>query len=430
MALRKILYVCHNHPMNRAGGSEVYASELYQAVRAAGEFEPILVARTGPPMTTMDAAHQDTRFAVVGEDPNEYFLYTDRSEIDLLFGSAKDKRLYTVHWRSFLEVHKPDLVHFQHTLLLGYEMIRQTRNTLPHAPIVYTLHEFLPICHHNGQMVRAQTFELCSQASPRRCHQCFPKISTERFFLRERFIKSCFECVDLFIAPSEQLRTRYIEWGIPPEKIICEDYGRLPVPSPGDTPRSGPRNRIAYFGQLTRYKGVDVLLEAMRILAEEGTDVRLAIHGANLSYQAPDWQEKLQQLLDESSDSVRFVGGYEHARMPSLLAETDWVVVPSIWSENSPLVIQEALMHGRPVICSGVGGMAEKVRDGIDGLHFSVGDPESLAEVIRTAVSTPELWAAMRDRIEGAYPMDKHLARLSDRYNNLLERATVNSVLQ
>ena len=56
------------------------------------------------------------------------------------------------------------------------------------------------------------------------------------------------------------------------------------------------------------------------------------------------------------------------------MAEIDWVVVPSIWWENSPLVIQEAFLHGRPVICSDIGGMAEKVRHGVDGLHFRVGD--------------------------------------------------------
>ena len=57
------------------------------------------------------------------------------------------------------------------------------------------------------------------------------------------------------------------------------------------------------------------------------------------------------------------------------MAEVDWVVVPSIWWENAPLVIQEAFRHRRPVICGDIGGMAEMVRDGVDGLHAPVERP-------------------------------------------------------
>jgi glycosyltransferase involved in cell wall biosynthesis len=421
--LRKVLYICHNHPTNRPGGAELYAHELFRAMRDGGEFEPTFVAKAGPPMSTMAAAHSGTRFALVDDQSHEYLLYTDRGEVDLLLGSARDLRLYTREWRSFLEALAPDLVHFQHTLFLGYEMVRETRNTLGDVPIVYTLHEFLPICHHNGQMVRVGSFELCDGASPRRCNQCFPKIPPSQFFLRERFIKAALAYVDLFIAPSRHLRRRYIEWGIPAEKIVCEDYGRLPVTPIADPLDSGRRNRIGYFGQITRYKGVDVLLEAMKLLIEEGTDVRLTLHGANLEHQAPQFQENINRLLEETSASVRFAGRYEHAQLPDLLSEVDWVVVPSIWWENSPLVIQEAQMYGRPVICSGIGGMAEKVRDGVDGLHFAVGDPQSLADTIRRAVSTPELWGSIRPQITGAYPMDEHLATVSRLYEGLLNRA-------
>ncbi len=79
-------------------------------------------------------------------------------------------------------------------------------------------------------------------------------------------------------------------------------------------------------------------------------------------------------------------GRYDRTRVAGeLMAEVDWVIVPSIWWENSPLVIQEAFTYGRPVICSGIGGMAEKVTDGVNGLHFRVGDPRSLAETMRRA---------------------------------------------
>ena len=78
------------------------------------------------------------------------------------------------------------------------------------------------------------------------------------------------------------------------------------------------------------------------------------------------------------------------------MREVDWTIVPSTWWENAPVVIQEAFHHGRPIIASDIGGMAEKVRDGIDGLHFHVGNPESLAEAMTRAIREPALWDRLR----------------------------------
>jgi glycosyltransferase involved in cell wall biosynthesis len=70
----------------------------------------------------------------------------------------------------------------------------------------------------------------------------------------------------------------------------------------------------------------------------------------------------------------------------------DWVIVPSIWWENSPMVIQEAFVAGRPLIVSDIGGMKEKVRDNIDGLHFSARNPVDLASKMLHAAKSSTLW--------------------------------------
>jgi glycosyltransferase involved in cell wall biosynthesis len=97
-------------------------------------------------------------------------------------------------------------------------------------------------------------------------------------------------------------------------------------------------------------------------------------------------------------------------------------VVPSVWWENSPLVIQEAFLHGRPVICADIGGMAEKVTDGVDGLHFHAGDRSSLAATIERAVTTPGLWDELRSGAQPVYGMGEHIASLTDLYSELLAR--------
>ena len=76
--------------------------------------------------------------------------------------------------------------------------------------------------------------------------------------------------------------------------------------------------------------------------------------------------------------------------------------MPSIWWENSPIVIQEAFFHGRPIICSNIGGMAEKITDGVNGLHFRVGSPEDLVDRMAQALSDAGSLGAPARRISPA----------------------------
>jgi glycosyltransferase involved in cell wall biosynthesis len=419
----KILYVSHNHPTIRPGGAEAYAYELYRAVRDDGEFEPLFLARTGPPVSISSRYHEGTLLTGVNDDPNQYFFYTDTLEYDWLNGTARGKAALIKYLREFLRSQKPDIVHLQHTLFFGYDMLREIRRTLgDRVPILYTLHEFLPICHRNGQLVRTTTEKPCREESPRRCHECFPEVSPQAFFMRKRFIQSQLSVVDRFLAPSNFLRDRFVDWGLPAEKVVFEEYGRLPV-TPSPTRDRRQRNRLAYFGQLSYFKGINVLLKAMKRLQDDGVDVHLSVHGANLELQPDDFRAEFQELLDATKSTVSFEGEFNHDDLPSLMADADWVVVPSIWWENSPLVIQEAAQHGRPVIASDIGGMAEKVHDGISGLHFKASDPASLAEKIAEAVSGRKLWDELRRQIKVPYAMDEHARSLTRHYKELLAKS-------
>jgi glycosyltransferase involved in cell wall biosynthesis len=150
---------------------------------------------------------------------------------------------------------------------------------------------------------------------------------------------------------------------------------------------------------LTPFKGVDVLIDAVSRVPEDiwGDDACLMIFGGNLERQPPDFQERLKKLIDDAGRRVRFYGAYQNADMPRLIRSVDWVVMPSTWWENSPLVIQEALHHRRPIICSDIGGMAEKVRDGKDGLHFRAGSAQDLADrMAEVLMSDPQAWDRLR----------------------------------
>jgi glycosyltransferase involved in cell wall biosynthesis len=434
----KVLFICHNHPSLYPGGAEEYALELYEEMRDSGLAEPILLARAGMTAETGATAHPGTAFSVLGEDSNQYLMHCDLDDFEWVTLSQRTKELFTIHLREFLLTHQPDVVHVQHTLYLGIDLLREVRNTLPNTPIVHTLHEFRPICHRDGVLVRTMEDELCLEASPRRCNECFPDLSQELFFMRDRFIRSQLSVIDLFLAPSQFLMDRYIDWGIPPERIRFSDYGRRPVPSIPDAPGE-VRNKFGYFGQLNPYKGVNVLLEAMRLLGESGNhgangnggageealpsdlEPTLRVHGANLEKQSDEFQAEFYELIEATTGNVTYVGKYDKSSIVQLFSEIDWVVVPSVWWENSPLVIQEAFLYGRPVICSNIGGMAEKVADGINGLHFQAGDPAGLAATIRAAVQSPSLWEQLKRGIPPIKTAEKDARSLVDTYLELIE---------
>lgn len=451
MSKRKVLYICHNHPSVRPGGTEAYALELFEEMRGSAEFEPLLLAKAGPPLSAARQPHAGTPFSPIDGNNDQFFFHTDMKTFDLFYGTSRYKELYARDFRDFLEAYRPDIVHFQHTLFLGYDMIRQVKNTLPDARIVYTLHEFVPICNNNGQMIRTNQ-ELCTKASPQRCNECYPNISPQAFFMRTRFIQSCFALVDLFLSPSRFLRQRYIEWGIPTHKIHFEPNGRRLLPPLPETPEDPlPRNRLGFFGQFSYFKGVNVLLTALKILGEENavspgrrqvvslpsapdphaTESKrppghLWLHGANLELQPGSFQNEFRALLEAVGKNVTLVGRYELADLPRLMKNIDWVVLPSVWWENSPLVIQEAFCYGRPVICSDIGGMAEKVEHGVNGLCFRVGDPVSLARTIREATSSPDRWETLRRGIPPVYDITQHVTCLSHIYRSLLEYSGIN----
>jgi glycosyltransferase involved in cell wall biosynthesis len=417
MSRKRILYVLHNHPALARGGSEAYTMQLYDELRDSPEFEPIMIAR-GTRGMTAPGAPAGSALRQIGNDPNQSLLLVEDDQYDKLFLRTRDKSLVTQDLEDFLRSREPDVVHIQHLLFLGCDVISAVRRVLPDTPIVYTLHEYLPICNHYGQMLRTNGHELCLEASPRRCNECFPEFSPQTFFLRERLIKAHFSKVDLFIAPSQFLLERYVDWGIPPERIRLEEHG-LPAATPVPAPPRAPRNRFAFFGVLTPFKGVDVLLRAMERLGED-FDGHVWIHGANYQDQPEAVRRDLERLFEATHATVTLAGAYEHSDLPQLMADVDWVVVPSIWWENSPLVIQESFQHGRPVICSNIGGMAEKVEDAVSGLHFAVGNAISLADTIRAAATTPGLWERLAGGIPPVRTISDHLEMLTDTYRELI----------
>ena len=380
---RRILVVAHNHPSLHPGGTEIFAHDLTQAYREQG-CEVLFLGATN---AMHREPHPGTALQAIGEDVVLWSAHYDRfhmSQIDH-YGTLQDLA-------TLLEEFRPDVIHVHHLVLIGAEVLTLARRLLPQPSIVMTLHDYYPICHHDGLMVRPGDRQRCNGSSPSACHGCFPEIGSDRFLLRERFIKTHLAAVDRFVAPSRFLRQRYVDWGLPGERIEVIANARPAQEAAPHRQAKGRRTSFGYFGNLNPWKGVLPLLQAAQLLHASGaTEFSLRIHGG-APFQSEAFTTALDTALAGAEGVVTHCGAYSRDEVPGLMAEVDWVVMPSIWWENAPLVIQEAFQHRRPPIVSAIGGMAEMVRDEIDGLHVRPGDPAALARTLRRAMDEAGLW--------------------------------------
>ncbi len=376
------MLVCsHSHPKLTHGGAEIAAFRLFSELDAHADTQAWFLGCNTQPGAGRDGIALTQPFTA-----REY-VYSTSGQFDWFRFANADAR-FPGEFEALLAELRPDIVHLHHYVNFGVEALLIIRRTLPQTRIVVTLHEYLAICNHFGQMVKRGHFNLCDGASLQACHGCYPEQDPTDFFMRERYIKLFFDHVDHFVAPSRFLAERYAAWGLAPERLsVIENItatAAMPPPPAEASAAVGATAplRIGFFGQISKLKGIGVVLEAAAILAEQSAiQIIFDIFGDYKSQPQPFQDEFLAQLATVSRN-VNYRGAYRQDRVDRLMRGVDAVLVPSIWWENSPVVIQEAFRNNRPVICSDIGGMAEKVRDGVDGYHFPVGSGLELSYLL------------------------------------------------
>jgi glycosyltransferase involved in cell wall biosynthesis len=442
----KIVLITHHFPPNYNAGAEQYAYRVAQGLRRQGHTVEVVCIESVTDGSLIPACTTDTY-----KDLPVHRLHFDIRQVsDRFEWSFRNPELGC--WvRSYLQDACPDVVHINSGYLLG--------GTVPEAahelglPTVLTLHDYWFLCPLHTLLRRDG--RICEEpVPPARCVWCslsekrryrlpdtqlegrlgdtFVKLSQsgtltkvmgiephlESMAERRVYLKQVLETIDLVISPSRFLIQKVEEYGLKPRQMIYLPFGIEDAHLlSGQTDRPSEKLRIGYLGQFASHKGVHLLLDAFQKLVKLPGSCELVLHG-RISEASP-YMRKLLRIA-ENDPAITFAGPYPNSEVGRVLNELDVIVVPSVWYENRPTVIVEALATRTPVIAARLGGMAELIKHNENGLLFETGSVEGLAEQLQRLLDEPALLPQLRDGIQPIPTVNDEVAMLALLYESLL----------
>jgi len=361
----RVLKVIHGFPPDYMAGSEVYSYHLVKEL-ISQKIETFVFTRVENEFDDnykiYNEEFEDINIQRVNK-PKKDYLYEDKFYDDKL-----DKI-----FKEYLESINPDIVHFGHLSHLSTNLIKIVKEF--NIPIVYTIHDFWLYCV-KGQMIN-QDGIICEDPSVENCTKCSNYVvNTKQVEDSTKHMKNIIDLVDVFVSPSHTLKDFFINQGIAKNKIKYLKYGfntkKIIYNKKVFTENS--KINFGFMGRVIPTKGIKVLVDSFKKLPNE----QLSIYG-NIGIQKRFLKTK----------NIIFKGAYDNNNINEVLNDIDVLIVPSIWYENAPLVIQEAFLAGIPVITSDIGGMEELVKNKINGFTFNVGSSEELMILIKNISNNP-----------------------------------------
>lgn len=315
---------------------------------------------------------------------------------------------------------KPDLAHLHHVY---HQLSSSILYPLVQAqvPVVQSVHDYKLVCP-NYRLFNPRTALICEKCMGHSYyHPIFEKCLRDS---ATAGLLGCLEAywnlvsrvykthVDRFTVSNQHLKNRLLGYGIRPDKVeIIPNFVEMHTYQPS----YDSDGYVLYFGRITKEKGVLNLIQAMESLSS----LKLKVVG-----EGEELPALTTYVREHKMANVEFLGPAWDEDLKPILARARLVVVPSIWPENSPLVIYQSFAAGKPVIGSRVGGIPDLIDDGENGLLFEAQDVESLAEKIEFLASRADLAGQMgrnaRAKAEREYDPQVHYRRMMDVYEGVL----------
>ncbi|WP_460361807.1 glycosyltransferase family 4 protein [Thermus antranikianii] len=319
--------------------------------------------------------------------------------------------------REAIRQRRPDLVHVHNTFPLASPAVIHAAKA-EGVPVVMTLHNYRLLCVNALFFREGRVCEDCLGRLPWRgvVHGCYrdsrlASLGVASMLALHRALGT-WNLVDRFIALTEFARQKFVEGGLPAEKIVVKPNFVHPDPGPGE----GKGGYALFVGRLSPEKGVRTLLRAWERL--KGIPLKIVGDGP--------LQAEMEDLVRGGGlEGVEMLGRRPREEVLGLMREAGVLVFPSECYENFPMTVAEAFACGLPVVASRLGAMAGIVEDGRTGLHFRPGDPEDLAAKVEWLLDHPVELARMRREAraeyEAKYTAERNYQLLMEIYGQALE---------
>lgn len=392
----KVLEIIHGYPPQYNAGSENYTEAVVNELTKRGHEVAIFCREENQFISEYNLREETT-----GENGKvkKYIVNVARSKDRFLHPKIDSKVREIIH--SF----KPHVAHIEHLNHLSLTIPSVLK--VERIPMVYTLHDFWLMCPR-GQFLQfnsegnpwtncdGQADSKCARICYSRYHTGDPEESidigywTSWVSTRMNNAKKAVKQVDQFVAPSRTV-IEYFKSYFPEaqSRISYLDYGF-------DLRRLSGRKRkvengpfvFGYIGTHIPGKGIDYLIKAFGAIKGKAL---LRIWGRTKGEYTPYLKKLGLDILHDSQSKIEWMGEFDSERIvEQVFNNVDAIVVPSIWLENSPLVIHEAQQVRVPVITANVGGMSEYVADGVNGISFEFRSIESLTSALQKVKDNPK----------------------------------------
>jgi glycosyltransferase involved in cell wall biosynthesis len=425
----KVLLVVHIFFPNWRAGTEVYTLNVARKLLERGH-EVQLVCYEPSPTNTTEITTTDE-------------IYDGFPVHRISFSHDHPDRLLREYFNSDVEKHlidyyariKPDIVHVMHSMHLSAAAITAAKYL--GFPVVCTATDFWFVCP-TYRLLRVDNSACPGPVDVGQCIRCYGLLEGDRGnqsltkaalrrlkrrnlsdFLRiidrPRRLRQIISLVDMLIIPNRSTFELLHGNGLRPQRSIVLGFG-LTLPSSVSAAKiPSDKLRLGYIGSFDNGKGPHVALEALRSLPSEHR-IELTLYGDPRSNQ--QYFAALQQIAGQD-ERIRFAGTFPNEKIGEIFSKIDILVIPSLWYENTPLVLYSAFATKTPVLVSNIGSLAEVVSHGQNGLVFEVGNAADLARQIESLVQDPASFERLRQGIPPVKSIDQNVVELLDIYSAL-----------
>ncbi|MCF6237089.1 MAG: glycosyltransferase family 4 protein [Gammaproteobacteria bacterium] len=357
--------------------------------------------------------HEVVSFERTSEEIAEMRLGSVRAFLSGIYNPASRKQ-----FRKLLASEQPDIIHIHNLFpLISPSILPEAK--VAGIPVVMTVHNYRLICPNGLHYQNGKVCEQCVSGHEYKCviNNCERNIAKSLGYAARnmwaRINRYYLDNVSHYACLTKFQREKLIRAGFPQEKIsVVPNMVQMAEASCEES----SAEYVGFVGRLSPEKGISTLIDA----AQRCPAIPFVAAGAH---------HRMPGLADMAPKNFSLLGHCEKGELVGFYKQARVIVLPSVWWETFGLVVVEAMLHGKPVICSKIGGLSEIVEDGVTGLLVEPGDPKDLAEKVQHLWDRPELCRQMgmagREKALREYSPEKYYDRLMGVYKKAIESCSV-----